>query len=234
MPAPSLVPSDALALGPGYLYWAPLASSLPSNTVAGPCSPTRGPARGSPSASPTTGHEFSSSIKVDPVEVEEALEPVKWVTTGRETGIAFALAQIHATNMKRAINGGTITVTGSGCHDPVEALPPAVGAGGPRHDRVGVHGQHRAPRHVPVPAGRVAEGRAPEGRREGDPGPEFKAEQPTAGGDPGITGPPAPSAADPMYQGDFTATETDAVEAPRSRTRSGSTGTRSRCGTASA
>ena len=84
------------------------------------------------------------------MEVEEYLEPVKRVTTGRETGIAFALAQIHATNMKRAINGGTITVTGSGATTLSKLSLPAVGAGGPRDDRVESTDNTERPRHVPA------------------------------------------------------------------------------------
>ena len=184
MPAPSLVPSDALALGPGYLYWAPLASSLPSNTVAGSVFTDAWPGAWLTLGVTANGHEFSSAIKVDPVEVEEYLEPVKWVTTGRETGIAFALAQIHATNMKRAINGGTITVTGSGATTLSKLSPPAVGA--EVRAMIGWESTDNTERLVMYQCLQV--GSLKIARRKGSDKAtldlEFKAEQPTAGGDP--------------------------------------------------
>lgn len=127
MPAPTLVPSDALALGPGYLFYAPLGTAAPTNTVAGSVFTDAWTTWVSLGVT-ESGHEFSYELKVDPVEVEEYLDPVQYVTTGRQVGFAFELAQIHATNMKRAINGGTITVTGSAATTLSKLSPPKLGA----------------------------------------------------------------------------------------------------------
>jgi hypothetical protein len=127
MPAPTLVPSDALALGPGYLFYAPLGTAAPTNTVAGSVFTDAWTTWVSLGVT-ESGHEFSYELKVDPVEVEEYLDPVQYVTTGRQVGFSFELAQIHATNMKRAINGGTITVTGTGATTLSKLSPPKLGA----------------------------------------------------------------------------------------------------------
>lgn len=128
MPAPSSVPADALALGPGYLYWAPLATTAPTNTVAGSVFTDAWPAGWVALGVTDNGHEFSYELSIDPVEVEEFLDPIKFVTVGRKVGFAFDLAQIHATNMKRAINGGVITVTGTAATTMSKLSPPALGA----------------------------------------------------------------------------------------------------------
>lgn len=127
MPAPALVASDALALGPGYLFHAPLGTAAPTNTVAGSVF-TDAWTTWVCLGITDNGHEFSYDLKVDPVEAEEYLDPVAYVSVGREVGFAFAMAQLHATNMKRAMNGGSITVTGSGATTLNKYSPPKVGA----------------------------------------------------------------------------------------------------------
>lgn len=45
------------------------------------------------------------------VEVAEEYDPVAVLPTARETNVNFALAEMTAANLKRALNGGTITTT---------------------------------------------------------------------------------------------------------------------------
>jgi hypothetical protein len=127
MPA-VVVPIDALALGPGYLYWAPLASTLPANTVAGSKFTDTWPAAWLLFGATDDGSEFSYKPATDDVEVAEYLDPPAIVSTGRELSISFDLAQIHATNFKRVLNGGIITVTGSGATQLNAYAPPDVGS----------------------------------------------------------------------------------------------------------
>lgn len=127
MPSVS-VPIDAIALGPGFLYWAPLSSALPANTVAGGVFTDTWPVAWLLFGATDDGSEFSYSPSTDDVEVAEYYDPVAVVSTGREISITFDLAQVHATNFKRALNGGTLTTSGSGATLLSEYSPPEVGA----------------------------------------------------------------------------------------------------------
>jgi hypothetical protein len=127
MPAVT-VPIDAIALGPGFLYWAPLLSTLPANTVVGSKFTDTWPGAWLLFGATDDGSEFSYKPATDDVEVAEYYDPVAVVSTGREISITFDLAQIHATNFKRVLNGGTVTTSGSGSTLLSEYTPPDVGA----------------------------------------------------------------------------------------------------------
>ena len=111
----------ALALGPGYLYTSPVGTTEPSDLT-------------TPWASVSAswvalgytddGSEFRYSPSTDTVEVAEELDPVQVVTTGRESSVRFAMAELTATHLKLAMNGGTITV-GTGI---VTFEPPDLGS----------------------------------------------------------------------------------------------------------
>lgn len=106
----------ATSLGPGLLYTAPLGTTEPADLVS---AWTGWAALGYT----FDGNVFRYKLNVDPVEVAEELDPVRYAPTGRVTKVTFTLAEITATNVKRALNGGTIT-TGSGF---VTYDPPAPG-----------------------------------------------------------------------------------------------------------
>jgi hypothetical protein len=125
---PITVPIDAIALGPGFLYWAPLGSAAPANTVVGSVFTDTWPVAWLLFGATDDGSEFSYSPATDDVEVAEYYDPVAVVSTGREISITFDLAQVHATNLKRALNGGTLTTTGAGSTLLSEYSPPEVGA----------------------------------------------------------------------------------------------------------
>lgn len=111
---------SAIALGPGILYIAPLGTTEPTDLVT---------AWTSVSASwvqlgyTDEGSEFSYKLDTDRVEVAEELDPIKIAVNSREIKVSFALAEITATNMKRAMNGGVITA-GTGI---VTFEPPDLG-----------------------------------------------------------------------------------------------------------
>jgi hypothetical protein len=121
------VPTDQLALGPGYLYWAPLATAAPANTVAGSVFTDAWSGGWIPLGATDNGHELGYALSVDEVEVEEYLDPIKYVTVKRVISVKFAGVQIGATAMKRAVNGGTITVTGTTATTLSKLSPVAVG-----------------------------------------------------------------------------------------------------------
>lgn len=59
------------------------------------------------------GHSFTASPSFEPVEVAEEIDPIRYEPTGREMRVEFAMAEMTATNLSRALNGGTVT-TGAG------------------------------------------------------------------------------------------------------------------------
>lgn len=106
-----------IALGAGTLYIAPLGTPEPTNLA------TAWDEDWIDLGYTAEGSEFAYEITSAPVEVAEELDPVRIVTTGRNARVNFALAEITAANLKRALNGGTIT-SGTGI---VTFDPPAIG-----------------------------------------------------------------------------------------------------------
>lgn len=126
IPSP-VVPIPALGVEPGVLWWAPLGTAEPTHTVAGSVFTDNWPGAWLALGATEGGSNFKWKTKFDTIEVAELLDPVKYVSAGREGSIAFALASISATNMKRALNGGTITVTGAGATTMSSYIPPTPG-----------------------------------------------------------------------------------------------------------
>ncbi|WBB94181.1 hypothetical protein [Verrucosispora sp. WMMC514] len=126
MPVP-VVPKNALSFGAGFLYWAPLGTSVPSSTVAGSVFTDNWPAGWILLGVTREGHEFSYELSTEDVEAAEYLDPIATVTNGRTVGMSFELMQVHAQNLKRALNGGNIATSGSGATLRSEYTPPAMG-----------------------------------------------------------------------------------------------------------
>src|ERR1051325_5779781 len=82
-----LAPKNALSFGAGTLLYASIGTALP---------------------------DYHIERDSEEVEVAEYLDPVANVITGRNVGMEFELLQLHATNMRRVFNGGTLTTSGSG------------------------------------------------------------------------------------------------------------------------
>ena len=99
---------SALALGPGYLYAGPLGVTEPTDLeTPWVAVDSRWIALGYTEA----GSEFDYALNVDAVLVAEELDPVVNTTTGRTATVTFNLAQLTATNLKLAMNGGVITTS---------------------------------------------------------------------------------------------------------------------------
>jgi hypothetical protein len=56
------------------------------------------------------GSTFAYQLSSEAIEVAEELDPIRNETTGRTISVAFSLAEITATNVARAMNGGTMVV----------------------------------------------------------------------------------------------------------------------------
>ena len=114
---------------PGYLYWAPLASTEPTNTVAGSKFTDSWPVAWINLGATEDGSEFSYETSVEAVRVAEFFDPIKWASTDRSGSMAFNLADWTLTNMSRALNGGTKTVvSGTGATTLTSYTPPNPGA----------------------------------------------------------------------------------------------------------
>lgn len=127
MPAPTM-PVPAIATDPGYLWWAPAATAEPTHTVAGSVFTDAWPGAWLLLGATEEGHNFNWQTSTEQITVAEFLDPIRYVSTGRTGSVAFALASITATNLKRALNGGTITTTGTAATTMSAYTPPALGA----------------------------------------------------------------------------------------------------------
>lgn len=109
--------AQAVALGPGYLYIAPL-------TTAEPVDLTTAWGVGWTALGYTAeGSTQSYAPSYEDVTVAEELDPIDSVATGRVISVGFQLVELTAANLKIAMNGGTIT-TGTGL---VTFEPPDLG-----------------------------------------------------------------------------------------------------------
>jgi hypothetical protein len=114
---------------PGYLFWAPLASTLPTNTVAGSKFTDAWPVAWISLGATEDGSEFNYETSVEPVTAAEFFDPIKYATTERSGNISFTLIDWTLANLKRVLNGGTLTiVSGTAATTLSSFTPPAPGA----------------------------------------------------------------------------------------------------------
>ena len=171
------VPKAPLATGPGYLYYAPLGTSLPANTVAGSVFTDAWPGGWLAWGVTREGSEFQYSVDTDNVSAAEYFDPLVIVTTGRAAQVAFEVMILSATTMKRALNGGTVATSGSGATLLTTVTPPA--AGSETRQMVGWESQDNTERLV-MELVLAKKASAPKGPAGNDRGP------PQAGGPPAV------------------------------------------------
>src|SRR5512132_1029767 len=104
------VATPTILTDPGYLFWAPLATAEPTNTVAASKFTDAWAAAWIPLGATENGSALTYSSPVEPVNVAEFFDPIKYATTGRSGNFAFNLADYTLANWKRAMNGGTMTL----------------------------------------------------------------------------------------------------------------------------
>jgi hypothetical protein len=107
-----------VTLGPGLLYIAALSSTEPTDLATG------WPGAWTLLGYTEDGSKFTYTLTVGDVMVAEEFDPIKKVTTARQGLVEFSLAEMTATNLKRALNGGTIVSGGAF----VTFTPPVPGA----------------------------------------------------------------------------------------------------------
>lgn len=127
MPAVT-VPKGPLALGAGYLFYAALGVSLPANTVVGSVFTDAWPGGWALLGITSAGSEFDYTVSTDIIDSSEYFDPIQIVTTSRAASWKMNLQIISATNFKRALNGGSLTTSGSGTTQLNTYTPPVPGS----------------------------------------------------------------------------------------------------------
>lgn len=122
------VATPLLATDPGFLFWAPIGTAEPTHAVTASVFSDVWAAAWIRLGATEEGHAFNWQTSFDPVTVAELLDPVRYITTGRTGSLAFALSDFHMNNVKRALNGGTLTTTGAAATTMTTYTPPAIGA----------------------------------------------------------------------------------------------------------
>jgi hypothetical protein len=117
-----------LLKGPGILYWAIPASAEPVHTVTANAFPaTAWGGVWAPLGSTDAGSQFSDSLDTDNITVAESVYAQVIVGTARAATWTTALAEWNKTNVTKALNGGTVTVTGTTTTTLTQIDPPDVG-----------------------------------------------------------------------------------------------------------
>lgn len=128
MPVNPTIAVPTLLTDPGVLFWAPLGSSLPANTVIGSVYTDTWPVAWIPLGMTDEGSKFTASLSVEPIEAAETFDALTYRTTGRASMIEFALKNFTAANLAKTFNGATTTVTGSTTTTLTKISPPNPGA----------------------------------------------------------------------------------------------------------
>lgn len=116
------LPVASLLTDPGMIYWAPLGTPIPASgatppvpggNVVGGVFTDVWPAAWIPLGRTDSGSDWGVTTTVSPIMSAEDLDPLAYRTTDRTGQIDFMLKSVTATNMMRAYNGATLTVTGT-------------------------------------------------------------------------------------------------------------------------
>jgi hypothetical protein len=126
-PTPTAVPN--VLQEPGYLFIAPLLTTLPTFTIVGSKFTDAWPVGWVSPGATEDGSEFSYESKVEAVRVAEFFDPIRWSTTERSGSFAFTLVDWTLANWKRVLNGGTLAiVSGTGATQLNRYTPPNPGS----------------------------------------------------------------------------------------------------------
>lgn len=99
-----------LLTDPGYLFWAPLASAVPTMTVVGSVFTDAWPVAWINLGATLDGNKISKQLNVQPRYAAEFIDPIQQATVSRDGSISFALLNFTLTNLKKVMNGGSLTV----------------------------------------------------------------------------------------------------------------------------
>ena len=117
----------ALLTDPGFLYWAPLGSALPTPVSTASAFSDSWPVAWIPLGLTESGTDIDPNLTVSPILAAELIDPLQYRVTNRETTLSFQLLSFTAANLAKAFNGATTAVTGTGATTITKIDPPAVG-----------------------------------------------------------------------------------------------------------
>ncbi|GAA2516671.1 hypothetical protein [Winogradskya humida] len=113
--------------GPGVIRWAPLGTPFPTVSVVNSKLVMTWGALWLPVGGTDAGLTYSESTDTEEIRVAESPYPIRVEITGKAGSVNFEMNQISDVNWKLAMNGGTITVTGSAGTKLSEYIPPLMG-----------------------------------------------------------------------------------------------------------
>lgn len=119
--APLSIP-NFVKFGPGKLYTAAVGSTEPTDLT------TAWAAAWTLAGYTDAGHTFTYTPSYENIEVAEELLPIAKVATGQEATLEFAFAELIAKNVQLALNGATVTSSGTGATAIDSVEPLAFGA----------------------------------------------------------------------------------------------------------
>lgn len=120
--------NPVLLTDPGFLYWAPLGSTLPTAVSTASAFTDVWPVAWIPLGMTESGTDFDNNLTASPILAAEAIDPIGYRTTAREGTLSFQLLSLTAANLARAFNGATTSVTGAAGTLITKVDPPAVGS----------------------------------------------------------------------------------------------------------
>lgn len=117
-----------LLTDPGFLYWAPLGSALPSGLSTASAFTDTWPVPWIPLGMTDSGTDIDITMTTSPITAAEVIEPLAYRTTDRTGMMSFMLKSVTAANLARSFNGAATTVTGAAGSTITQIDPPAVGS----------------------------------------------------------------------------------------------------------
>lgn len=127
MPATTATPT--VLTDAGYLFWAPLATAIPTNTVAGSVFTDSWSGAWINLGATEDGSQFEYDLNVQAISVAEFLDPIKYVTVSRAGSFSFNLANYTLSNLAKVTNGSAPTVvSGTGATQLNRVRPPVPGS----------------------------------------------------------------------------------------------------------
>jgi hypothetical protein len=125
---PGTTATPLVLTDPGYVFWAPAATAIPTNTVVGSVFTDTWAGPWVSLGASEDGSAFDYNLSVEAISVAEFLDPIKYVTTGRTATFAFNLANYTLSNLAKALNGAAPSVvSGSGTTLLSRLRPPTPG-----------------------------------------------------------------------------------------------------------
>jgi hypothetical protein len=129
--APAAVTPPVLLTDPGYLFIAPLLSTIPVNTVAGSVFTDAWNAAFLPLGPTEDGSTLQYQTNIEAITAAEFFDANKYVTTSRAGSFAFNMMSFTLSNYARALNKGAAALaptSGAGATALGTLTPPTPGA----------------------------------------------------------------------------------------------------------